>query len=147
MQQSGVLAGNIHHSHRSRTGATAGYRQPRTLNEKGPVMEHSISSYYHIRKRKLQGHQTLSQLKQPLKLTQKRKKYYERRVINLHYITLNNTAQLAKLCMSIDTKCGFAYEGYNLTNFNRLPLKQSMTKMLDLSKIFRCQRDRHVDCA
>ena len=37
-------------------------------------------------------------------------------------ITLNDTSQLAKLCMSTDTKSGLLPKGHNLMDCNRLPL-------------------------
>ena len=67
------LQGNMYLQHRTRQGATMGDRKPRTLNIKGPMMGHSISSDKHIRKGKLQGSWSLSQLGKLLKLMKSRK--------------------------------------------------------------------------
>ena len=73
------LQGNIHLANTTRPGATAGHRNPRTLNIKGPMMGHRFCSNNHIRKRKLQGHWTLSQLRQPLELTCSEKRKVKRK--------------------------------------------------------------------
>ena len=44
-----------------------------------------------------------------------------RRMVDIQHVTLNNMAQLAKLCMSTGTKGGLAQKGHNLTDCNKLP--------------------------
>ena len=75
---------------------------------------YSIGSNNHVRKGRLQGNQTLLQLRQPLVLTQSRerkvkgKKQMSGRVIHLQHVTLNHPAQPAKLWMVIGTKGGLS---------------------------------------
>ena len=44
------------------------------------------------------------------------------RMVNIQYITVNDTTQQAELCMSIGSKGGLAQKGLNLTDCNMLPL-------------------------
>ena len=87
----------------------------------------SISSNNHTRKRKLQGDQTLSQLRKPQEVMQSLERKLERkkemcmRVIDITKVNLNDMVQV-KLCMSIGTKSGLSKKRHNLTDCNRLHL-------------------------
>ena len=74
-----VLQGNVGLPHRTRPDATTGDGNPKAMNIKGPVMGCSIGSDNHIRKKKLQGNQTLAQLRKPLELMQSRERNTKRK--------------------------------------------------------------------
>ena len=47
-------------------------------------------------------------------------------MVNIQHVTLNETAQLAKMCVGIGTKGGPAQKGHNLMDSNELAVQQSI---------------------
>ena len=67
-------------------------------------------------------------------------------MLAIQNVTLNDMAQLAKLCMSISTKGSLHQKGHDLTDCDRFNLQQRVSQLLYLKKFNRWQRYSHVHC-